>query len=120
MKTVLIVEDNEINMLLENDIVANLGYKTICVTTGEEALAIAPEAKPHLILMDIQLSGVNGLSTTIRLKSNPQTADIPIIAVSAYAFERDIHQALRAGCDDYLVKPLDYEIFVKTIKKYLD
>jgi len=119
-KTILIVEDNEINMTLLKDIVQRLGYNTIEARDAESAIKLAYEKVPDLILMDIRLPGMDGLEATKILKSTPETSRIPVIAVSASAFERDIRKALAAGCKAYITKPLNYDEFVKTVQEFLE
>ena len=118
-KTVLIVEDNEINLMLIRDIVRRLGHDTIEARDAETAVALARAKKPDLILMDVRLPGMDGLEATGLLKTSPETADIPVLAVSASAFERDKRLALAAGCDAFITKPLDFDEFVKTMEIFL-
>jgi CheY-like chemotaxis protein len=119
-KNILIVEDNEINLTLMTDIVRRIGHNTIEARDAESALIIACEILPDLILMDIRLPGMDGLEATKILKSTPETKHIPVLAVSASAFERDRRQALAAGCDTYITKPLSYDEFVKTVQDFLN
>jgi CheY-like chemotaxis protein len=104
---VLIVDDNPTNLKLVAYLVRANGYDVD--TAGDSAAALAAIAahRPHVILMDLQLPGVDGLELTRRLKADPATHDIKIIAVTAYAMKGDEEKALEAGCDDYVTKPID-------------
>ncbi len=110
-KRVLIVEDNPQSLELISELVQAEGYAVITVKTGTEALTIAREQRPDLILMDIQLPGVDGLTVTQRLKMEPATKKIPVIGISAHALRDDVQRALEAGCVAYLPKPLDTRRF---------
>ena len=104
---ILVVEDNNRNRRLLKILLESRGYEVIEAVTGEEAMRYLSDSKPDLILMDIQLPNVDGLELTRDIKSNPQTADIPIVAVTAYAMKGDRERILEAGCDGYISKPID-------------
>ena len=119
-KTVLIVEDNELNMKLFHDLLEAHGYDTIEARTGPEALELASEYHPDLILMDIQLPEVSGLEVTQKIKDNPDLADIPIIAVTAFAMKGDEERIRQGGCEDYIPKPISVVSLLEKVKRYLD
>jgi len=104
---ILVVEDNDRNRRLLKILLESRGYEVIEAVTGEEAMKYLKDHKPGLILMDIQLPNVDGLEMTRKIKSNPKTADIPIVAVTAYAMKGDRERILEAGCDGYISKPID-------------
>lgn len=106
-QTILVVEDNDRNRRLMRIVLKAKGYEVMEATTGKEALDYLSTQTPDLILMDIQLPRTDGLTLTKEIKSNAQTKDIPIIAVTAYAMKGDKERMLEAGCDDYISKPID-------------
>ncbi len=110
-KRVLIVEDNPIGLELLTELVQAEGYRVISAVSGSEVLAIARAEPPDLILMDMQLPGVDGLTLTRALKAAPETTEIPIIGISAHALQDDAERALQAGCVAYLPKPIDTRRF---------
>lgn len=119
-KTVLIVEDNELNMKLFRDLLEAHGYQTLEARTGPEALKLAAENVPDLILMDIQLPEFSGLEVTQKIKSNEQLTDIPVIAVTAFAMKGDEERIRQGGCEDYIAKPISVVSFLEKVKRYLD
>lgn len=119
-KTVLIVEDNELNMKLFRDLLEAHGYQTLEARTGPEALKLAAEHVPDLILMDIQLPEFSGLEVTQKIKSNEQLTDIPVIAVTAFAMKGDEERIRQGGCEDYIAKPISVVSFLEKVKRYLD
>lgn len=116
---ILVVEDNPQNMLLVTDLLSLHGYDVIKATNGAYALVLAETDHPDLILMDIALKGMNGLEITHLLKDNPNTASIPVIALTAYAGDLDRQKAMDAGCTAFIPKPIDTREFPKLIDKYL-
>ena len=118
-KTVLIVEDNELNMKLFHDLLAAHGYRTLQSRTGMEALRLAREQRPDLILMDIQLPEVSGLEVTKWLKDDEELADIPVIAVTAFAMKGDEERIREGGCEAYLSKPISVGKFIETVRHFL-
>lgn len=118
-KTVMIVEDNELNMKLFNDIIEGIGYETIQTRDGMEALDLAREHKPDLIIMDIQLPDVSGLDVTKWIKSEDDLYQIPIIAVTAFAMKGDEERIRQGGCEGYISKPISVPKFIETIRSYL-
>jgi two-component system cell cycle response regulator DivK len=116
---VLIVEDNEKNLKLVRDVLQYNGYRTVDTATAEEAIEIAQTKRPNLILMDIQLPGMDGISAFKVLRANPQTAEIPVIAVTASAMNVDKAKILQAGFDGYQSKPLHVREFVEEVRRVL-
>lgn len=118
-KTVMIVEDNELNMKLFNDLLEAKGYKTIQTRNGLEALDLAREHNPDLILMDIQLPEISGLEVTKWLKEDDKLHSIPVIAVTAFAMKGDEERIRQGGCEAYISKPISVVTFLETIQSYL-
>ena len=118
-KTVLIVEDNELNMKLFHDLLDAHGYKTLQTRSGMEALKIAREQRPDLILMDIQLPEVSGLEVTKWLKEDDDLKSIPVIAVTAFAMKGDEEKIREGGCEAYIAKPISVANFLQTIARFL-
>lgn len=118
-KIVMIVEDNELNMKLFNDLLESRGYGTIQTRNGFEALDLARAHHPDLILMDIQLPEVSGLEVTKWLKEDEALADIPVIAVTAFAMKGDEERILQGGCEGYISKPISVSHFLETIERYI-
>jgi two-component system, cell cycle response regulator DivK len=118
-KTVMIVEDNELNMKLFHDLLAAHGYRTLQTRTGMEALRVAREQRPDLILMDIQLPEVSGLEVTKWLKDDEELCDIPVIAVTAFAMKGDEERIRRGGCEAYISKPISIASFLDAVRRHL-
>ena len=118
-KTVLIVEDNDLNLKLFNDLLEAFGYRTVKTKDGRQALPLAREHKPDLILVDIQLPEVSGLEITDRLKKDAALKAIPVVAVTAFAMRGDEQKILAAGCDAYLSKPISVTTFLVTIRRFI-
>ena len=119
MARILIVEDNPDNMLLSVMLLESVGHQVISAVDAEAGLAVARAERPDLILMDIQLPGMDGLQATALLKADEATRDIPVIALTALAMKGDEERILAAGCDGYIAKPLDYKDFLARIKSRL-
>ncbi len=119
VETVLIVEDNELNMKLFNDLLEAHGFRTLQTRDGMEALKLAREHRPDLIVMDIQLPEVSGLDVTKWLKEDDHLRDIPVIAVTAFAMKGDEEKIREGGCEDYIAKPISVTKFLETVQKYL-
>ena len=119
-KTVLIVEDNELNMKLFHDLLDAQGYQTLQTREGLQALALAREHHPDLILMDIQLPEISGLEVTKWLKEDDELAGIPVVAVTAFAMKGDEERIREGGCEAYISKPTSVSHFLDTIKRLMD
>jgi two-component system, cell cycle response regulator DivK len=118
-KTVLIVEDNELNMKLFHDLLEAHGYNTLQTRTGIEALQLARENRPDLILMDIQLPEVSGLEVTKWITEDENIAAIPVIAVTAFAMKGDEERIRQGGCEAYISKPISVAKFLETVRTFL-
>lgn len=117
---ILIVEDNEKNRKLLRDVLQVKGYKTIESETAEEGLQLARENSPALILMDIQLPGMDGITALKHLKADPKTKEIPVIAVTASAMTHSREQMLTLGFDGYQTKPVSVKDFLEEVRRVLD
>lgn len=120
MAKILLVEDNELNrdMLLRR--LTRRGYQVAVAVDGNEALSLAHQEQPDLILMDLSLPGKDGYQTTQELKADPAVRHIPVIALTAHAFADDRARALASGCDDYETKPIELPRLLEKIQKLLD
>ena len=118
-KRILVVEDHEENRRIMRDLLTSAGYEMIEAVTGEEGVTLAEKERPDLILMDIQLPGLDGYEATRRIKANPALRHIPIIAVTSYALSGDDRKAFEAGCDGYVTKPFSPRALLATIRQYL-
>ena len=118
--TILIVEDNELNLKLLKDVLDFHGYSTVVTGSGAEALTLARQYHPDLILLDIQLPDIAGTEVARRLKADGQTHAIPIIAVTAFAMSGDREMILDSGCDDYIAKPFNIREFLALVERYID
>ncbi len=118
--SVLIVEDNELNMKLFRDLLEAHGYATYEARTGTDALALARAHRPDLVLMDIQLPEVSGLEVTKWLKDDEDLCDIPVIAVTAFAMKGDEERIRQGGCEAYLSKPISIGLFIDTVRRFVD
>ncbi len=119
MARILIIEDNSANMKLATLLLANMAHDTLCAVDAETGLLLARSELPDLILMDMQLPGMDGLAATALLKGDPATAPIPIIALTAMAMKEDKEKTRAAGCDAYIAKPLRYRELYATIDALL-
>jgi CheY-like chemotaxis protein len=119
MKKILVVEDNDNNLYLITFILEKAGYQVVAAKTGEEGVEMAPRELPDLILMDIQLPGINGLETTRRIRTTPWGSRVPIIALTSYALVGDREQVMGAGCTGYIEKPINPATIMGEIEKYL-
>lgn len=108
MARILIIEDNRANMKLACLLIGNVGHSVLCAVDAETGLTVARTEKPDLILIDIQLPGMDGFAATTLLKKDPATAAIPVIALTAMAMKEDQEKTRTAGCDAYIAKPLRY------------
>jgi len=119
MATILIVEDNPANMKLATFLLESAGHTVLSAKDAEAGLTLARAEHPSLILMDIQLPGMDGLAATALLKSDAGTRDIPVIALTALAMKGDEERIRAAGCDGYIAKPLSYRDFMATVTAQL-
>jgi len=119
MSLILIVEDNEKNMKLARDVLQARGYATLEAVTGEDGVLEAQRGKPDLVLMDIQLPGINGIEALRRLRADPATARIPVIAFTASVTPSDRTQISEAGFDGFLGKPINLKEFLQTVQRML-
>ena len=119
-KKILIVEDNDLNLKLFRDLLTANGYQTIETKEGAEAIVLARQQTPDLILMDIQLPEISGLEVTERIKADRKLSHIPIIAVTAFAMKDDEEKIMRAGCEAYISKPISISDFLSAIKNFLN
>lgn len=117
-KTVLIVEDNELNMKLFHDLLEAHGYRTLQSNHGREALEMVREHRPDLVIMDIQLPEVSGLEVTKQIKADPQLKRIPVVAVTAFAMKGDEERIRAGGCEAYLSKPISVAKFLETVRHF--
>jgi two-component system, cell cycle response regulator DivK len=116
---ILIIEDNPLNFKLAATVLEHAGYRILHASDGNEGIAIARHHKPDLILMDIQLPGMDGLAATRQLKADDDTRGIPIVAVTAFAMAGDGDRIRAAGCDGYIAKPFSYKELVAQVDSVL-
>lgn len=119
MARILVIEDNATNLRLASLLLSNAGHTPLCAVDAETGLTLAHAEQPDLILMDIQLPGMDGLTATALLKKDPATAAIPVIALTAMAMKEDREKARMAGCDAYIAKPLRYQELLAAIDTLL-
>lgn len=117
-KNILVIEDNELNMKLMREVLSIGDYQLIEAFDAETGIRLARKQKPFLILMDIQLPGMDGLEATRIIKTDSNLKDIPVVAITGFAMQGDREKALESGCDDYITKPFDFEDLLKTIEGY--
>ena len=118
-KTILVIEDNEDNRRIMRDLLMSGGYEVIEAVTGEDGVTAAETHRPDLILMDVQLPGMDGYEATKRIKANHNLQKVPIIMVTSYALSGDDVKAFEAGCDDYVSKPFSPRKLLAKIREYL-
>ncbi len=116
---ILIVEDNDKNLKLTRDLLRFHGFDTIEATSAEEGIPLAQERRPQLVLMDIQLPGIDGVTALERLRADARTADIPVVALTASVMKEDRERFDRAGFDGFITKPIDVKSFPEQIRDYL-
>jgi two-component system cell cycle response regulator DivK len=119
-KTILIAEDERKNLKLIRDLLKVTGYMTLEATDGKQAIELVKEQRPDLVLMDILMPVMDGLEATKLLKSNPETKGIPVIALTSYAMKGDEEKIRAAGCDGYIIKPIDTREFLEKVAEYLE
>lgn len=118
-KKIMVVEDNEDSRKLVVKVLSRAGYKVLEADSGEEAIRLSALERPHLILMDVGLAGMDGLTATSIIKANVVTKDIPVVALTAYALEDDRARVLKAGCDGYISKPVNVRILPQEVEKFM-
>jgi two-component system cell cycle response regulator DivK len=118
MKRILIVEDNENNMYLISFILKKKGFAILQARSGEEGVELAARERPDMIIMDIQLPGIDGLDATRRIRESGTVRSVPVIALTSYAMTGDRERALAAGCTGYIEKPINPETFTDEVEKY--
>jgi CheY-like chemotaxis protein len=116
---ILVVEDNERNLKLLRDVLEYAGYDVHTARTAEDGITLAVNEPPDLVLMDLQLPGIDGMEALRRLRESPRTADIPVVAVTAQAMKQDRERALRAGFDGYVEKPISVRTFPDQVRGFL-
>ena len=116
---IIVVEDNEDNRRIMRDLLITAGFEVIEAVDGKEGLSVAATERPDLILMDLQLPVFDGLEVTRRIRSDPVTRHIPVIAVTSYAMSGDNEKAIAAGCDAYFAKPVSPRALLAKIREYL-
>ena len=116
---ILVVEDNERNLKLLRDVLEYAGYDVRAARTGEDGVALAVKEPPDLVLMDLQLPGIDGTEALRRLRENPRTADIPVVAVTAQAMKQDRERVLEAGFNGYVSKPISVRAFPDQVRGFL-
>lgn len=116
---VLLVEDNDRNLKLARDVLEYAGFTVLVAVSGEDAVVRATSARPDLVLMDLQLPGIDGHEALSRLRRDQRTSDIPVVALTAFAMREDRERALAAGFDGYLHKPIDVRRFPDQVREHL-
>jgi CheY-like chemotaxis protein len=119
-ETILVVDDHALNLKLVRVLLASKGYKILTASDGLEGLQVAEASRPQLILLDIQLPGIDGFEVVRRLKGNAATRDIVVVALTAYAMKGDEEKVRAAGCDGYITKPIDTQQLPGQVRRYLD
>jgi CheY-like chemotaxis protein len=117
---ILIIEDNVMNLEMATDLLEAAGFEVFSAPSAEEGIRMAQGVLPNLVLMDIGLPGMDGLSATVALRGSPVTCNLTLVGFSAHAMNGDMEIALRAGCDGYVIKPIDTRTFVDTVKRFIE
>ena len=120
MSVILIIEDNDKNMKLARDVLNAKGYQTLEAVTGEEGVKLAKEKVPDLVLMDIQLPGINGIEAFRQIRADAKTARIPVVALTASVTPTDRSEISAAGFDAFIGKPISIKEFVETVKRLIE
>jgi len=118
-QVILVVEDNERNLKLLRDVLEYAGYDVLAARTAEDGITQAVNEPPDLVLMDLQLPGIDGLEALRQLRQSPRTANVPVVAVTAQAMKQDRERALAAGFDGYVEKPISVRAFPDQVRKFL-
>jgi two-component system cell cycle response regulator DivK len=116
---ILLVEDNDMNRDMLSRRLARTGYEVVVAVNGQEGVDLAKSSRPDLILMDLSLPIIDGWEATRRIKADPATADIPVIALTAHAMVEERERAMAAGCDDFDIKPVDLPRLLEKVKALL-
>jgi two-component system, cell cycle response regulator DivK len=116
---ILVVEDNELNLKLVRDVLSFAGYDVLEARTGEQGVALASECCPDLVLMDLQLPGIDGTEALRQLRASPNTMAVPVVAVTAFAMSADREQAFRSGFDGYMTKPISTRELPAQVRGFL-
>jgi two-component system cell cycle response regulator DivK len=116
---ILVVEDNERNLKLLRDVLEYAGYDVRVARTGEDGVTLAVKEPPDLVLMDLQLPGIDGMEALRQLRASPRTADVPVVAVTAQAMKQDRERVLEAGFDGYVEKPISVRAFPEQVRGFL-
>ena len=116
---ILVVEDNELNLKLVRDVLSFAGYQVMEARSGEQGVALAAECRPDLILMDLQLPGIDGTETLRQLRASPITQEVPVVAVTAFAMREDRERAFQSGFDGYVVKPFSVRELPAQVRGFL-
>ena len=120
IKTILVVEDNELNMKLVRNILTIGKYHVLEAMDAESGIQLARDQRPNLVLMDIQLPDMNGLCAAKIIKEDPSLKHIPIVALTSYAMQGDKEKAIEAGCAGYIAKPIDTRKFLETVSQFIN
>jgi two-component system cell cycle response regulator DivK len=120
MNTILIIEDNDKNMKLARDVLNAKGYATLEAVTGEEGVKLAKEKVPDLVLMDIQLPGINGIEAFRQIRADAKTARVPVVALTASVTPTDRSEITAAGFDAFIGKPISLKEFLETVKRLIE
>jgi CheY-like chemotaxis protein len=118
-QVILVVEDNERNLKLLRDVLEYAGYEVRTARTAEDGITLAVSEPPDLVLMDLQLPGIDGIEALHRLRESQRTADVPVVAVTAQAMKQDRERALRAGFNGYVEKPISVRAFPDQVRRFL-
>ena len=116
---VLIVEDNPRNLKLVRNLLDHAGYRTLGVSNAEDGIELARSRRPDLVLMDVQLPGMDGVEALARLRAEPDAGEIPIVALTAFAMKGDEEKIRQGGCEAYLSKPISVVKFLETVRNYV-
>ena len=117
---ILVVEDNDLNLKLVRDVLQFAGYEVMEARSGEQGVELATDDPPDLVLMDLQLPGIDGAEALRRLRATPATAQVPVVALTAFAMKEDRERTVRAGFDGYVAKPLSVRALPDQVRAYLD
>ena len=117
---ILVVEDNELNLKLVRDVLSIAGYDVVEARSGEQGVALAADCSPDLVLMDLQLPGIDGTEALRRLRASPRTREVPVVAVTAFAMREDRENAFRVGFDGYLEKPISARELPAQVRGFLE